>query len=299
MSANGNESRSVDRLIGGTKMPSWLRYPNNSWSRHTLALSTNEDRIFKIYDEQFAKEYKNEFSALRIAEGIDLVPAVFGGGRLDCGRYYIEMQRLPGACLREIFDSLDLGSKHRCLARLIVWRAKLTGVGNRDCATPRGAFTQASRLSWAASRLHHVAPDARELAAACYQYAIKILTDDNIEPLSLVHRDFALRNLLAKHEDGGDVSLTGVLDFEHAFIGSPTSDIADIVIEDFSANPDIAFALIEAWRSESPTPVSHDRIVGAIGLSLLLGLVREEKCGPRKLVRSVAAQRVLEWLPRL
>ena len=176
------------------------------------------------------------------------------------------------------------------------WRAQLAELEIQANVTLRGTYTQASRLSWATSRLPNVVSGDRDLAATCYQYATKCLSDDRAEPLALVHRDFSLRNILAERKDGGSVTLTAVLDFEHAFVGSPTSDIADLIIEDFPATPEFAVALIEAWRADSPTLISKDWIVGAIGISLLLGLVTGDKCELRKRRRAVATRQVLEWL---
>ena len=63
--------------------------------------------------------------------------------------------------------------------------------------------------------------------------------------ISLVHGDFKLSNLLVDPEDG---HLTGVLDWEFAFAGSPLFDLATLLRESASLPPDFEAGIVKGYE---------------------------------------------------
>jgi Ser/Thr protein kinase RdoA (MazF antagonist) len=69
---------------------------------------------------------------------------------------------------------------------------------------------------------------------------------DDLDGVSLVHGDFKPSNLLVDPEDG---HLTGVLDWEFAFAGSPLFDLATLLRESASLPPAFEHGVIEGYEA--------------------------------------------------
>ena len=69
---------------------------------------------------------------------------------------------------------------------------------------------------------------------------------DDRDGVSLVHGDFKPSNLLVDPEDG---HVTGVLDWEFAFAGSPLFDLATLLRESANLPPDFEDGVIEGYKA--------------------------------------------------
>ncbi|MBS45748.1 MAG: translation initiation factor IF-2 [Nocardioides sp.] len=153
---------------------------------------------------------------------------------------------------------------------------------------------------WVEEHLPHLAgwtPEERAGLVDVAAHAQDLL--DEVDRFTLVHSDLNPKNVLV---DPDTLAVSAVLDWEFAHVGSPYTDLGNLLR--FDRHPSYAAAVLDAWTSRHPGPARGDVLdrARAADLWALVDLAARAGSNPVAdraggLLRAVAAARDLHAVP--
>lgn len=228
----------------------WLPAIRAIASRHALSgtpqrttLGTNitfacGDYIVKLFPPPWRAGFAAEKTALEAARGLP-VPEVAAEGELE-GWPYLIMTRLGGVPVGDVWPSLDARQKHDVVAQIGELMRKL-----HDLPVPHGL-----RGDWqcflnerlAAAEAHH---NVGEPWRSWLREQLRAFSEPP-RKMVLLHGDLTADHILLRNE-GGNWSITGLIDFGDARVGHPYYEFAVPLVEYVYGQPGLAQVLLDAY----------------------------------------------------
>lgn len=209
----------------------WIDVSSRS-GRHQVFECQSEAVVLKVFQGNRPELYGNELISLRAlaTEGI-LVPTILRHGSGSLGAPWILLQRLDGVVACDSLTEAGGRLKKGFVRQAAKWLVQVHQI-------PPSAFSglrhnplqaRAERLDRAISR--QVPTDRLHLARKAIGLAKELLPMSHEDRVVLVHRDFSARNIM-HIPNMRRFHLTGVIDFEHSYLGDPTDDLATFLVSD-------------------------------------------------------------------
>lgn len=226
----------------------------------TYAVSAaGEDAVLRLYVRD-PDRAAVDVSLLRLVRGLLPVPRVLDAKQEGSAGDppYVLMERLPGVNLETFLANAGAAERERVGRQLGELLTRLSGMpflepgefGGRALTVrpfPPGDLRQwydarpAPLTPVQTERLGHVLDEADDLAAETHRFC-------------LVHSDFNPKNLLV---DPGTATITGLIDWEFAHVGSPYADVGNLLR--FCTDAVLATAVLDVVGPMLPGAVDRGR----------------------------------------
>lgn len=220
----------VSRVIDRAR----LGIPLGGYGGRSQVYSVGSDAVVKVYSLDAELKSGREVRAYDLLAGRGLpIPRKLAQGRLSDGTPWLLLSRLPGEILAEFLDTLPLAQQCDLFGEIGALLARLHATPIDDVFAREPVVGLVVRYpARLLSKMRQYAASARETEGEVRRTveAIERWLDahpalEEQVPLAFMHGDYSARNVLVSRRGGRD-ELTGIIDFEKAYLGEPARDIA-------------------------------------------------------------------------
>lgn len=208
---------------------------NHALKRHQVYAFNLEGRnlILKYY--YIDSCFEREISAIRMLSKFDFIPRIVKYGKFDDDREYLIMEKIDGMPLMNYEKHADFSGMYFQVGQML---KKIHSVKDPNYPTRTISQSYSALYERPFKIIGNLECDDNDksLLMKGIRYFMSLLSNDyEFEP-SLVHRDYDSRNILVARKHG-ELSITGVIDFEHAIFFDRYYDLAYIKFKLVGKNP--------------------------------------------------------------
>ena len=216
----------------------------------------DSSKYVKIFPPSESERLHTEVLSLKRLQGLPLIPTCIGSYFKPNQYGWILQNRLRGEPINLNLHKLNNAETKDLVCQAADWLEKLHKVQITDSDRIFRHSSQQQRWTWISKHFSRIPEQDHEIAHAALSIIVDQAESGNLrERIGFVHRDFGFRNMLFRRSNSGRTLLSGVLDFEHCYIGNPISDLAMFIIQDLLDLPDLLYLLIQRYIGN--TDINH------------------------------------------
>ena len=254
----------TNRVLNGTPDEFWepviaalrerIDLPAGPWHRlpkgKNVVITLNDEAILKLIPPYWAEDAGREAAALGLVQagGPVETPTLLASDTLD-GWTVLLMTRLPGAILSERWEglsSLDRAELAAQLGAVAAWLHRIPVPASSLLAYDWQAHLDSEQAAAPQQFARDSAPPELQARWPDFLHSVGPLITPG-SPLTLLHGDLSVANVVVQEDGEGRLRMTGLLDFGDASLGQPVHDWLSPGVHNFGGDPAVVNAFCDGY----------------------------------------------------